>query len=47
MLTQKAIFSYGRIALKSIINDIKEKNKKEKLIAYLQDIFVVMFILNF
>ncbi len=35
MLIQRAFFSYGRIALNSIINDIKKKNKKEKLTAYL------------
>ena len=35
MLIQKAFFSYGRIALNSIIYDIKKKNKKEKLTAYL------------
>ena len=35
MLIKKAFFSYGRIALNSIINDIKKKNKKEKLTAYL------------
>ena len=35
MTFKEAFFSYGRVALDSILNDIKKKSKNKKLIAYL------------